>query len=233
MKYKLKKSIKIVISSIFIIVSLVAWGTTIPGHANIISPHANAIQIYDSINLGGYFYNLGGQVDLHGGFNQNPNNGFITDEIWCAFDDSNWIELGDMDGAKYVGGQYWAGHFCALRTPSGYVEYTIGDEYPASGCSFEILKTDSQTYTCYVNGTSQYSLSAPYSQFCMLSQGIETNNNNSSFTNGLSSNTLMYMDTSGSWYNWGSLNTFNGDSNSFGWTSSYNSKNNSITFNHN
>lgn len=217
------------IFSVLVIIGLTIGFTGIPAYASILSPHAYAEQHNSATNLGAYFYNASGQADLYGGYAENNNQGFITDEMWNVFsNESYWIESGDMDGV--INGNYWAGHYAAKNDASGYTEYTIGSEFSGSGNSYETKLTSTNTWSVYVNGTLQLQFWEPYSQFDYTEVGIETNNNNSSFTNGIISRGLQTKDLSGTWYNWSSSNVTNRDSYSFGWISSFSSSSDQITF---
>lgn len=218
----------------FITVALVTGFHGISANASLISPHAYAVYHNANKNHGGYFYNSSGQKDLFGAYAANGNNGFITDEMWCVFPNHNyWIEVGDMDGV--LNGNYWAGHYAAKNDASGYTEYSIGSEFSGCGNSFRINLTDPNTWVVYVNGIAQLTFTEPYSEFDYTDIGIETNNTDSSFTNGISSTTLqMYSIYNDCWPNWTNNGVTNRDNNTLGWHSTYSASsiriNNKITF---
>lgn len=110
------------IFSVLTILCLTIGSTGTPAYASLLSPHAYAEQHNSATNYGGYA--------------ENNNQGFITDEMWSVFSNENyWIEVGDVDGV--LNGNYWAGHYAAKNDSSGYTEYAIGSEYSGRGNSFE------------------------------------------------------------------------------------------------
>lgn len=200
--------------------------------ASVVSTPEYIVKSNSAIFYGGYYYNPYGQNNLHSGYTENGNKGMMTNEMWIMFDEANnyWIETGDMDG-KFMDGSYWAGHFMAICTgniTSSYSEYKFGSQYAGSGNSFEVLKTASSEYTVYCNDTAQKTFYMPYSIISYMDVGIETDSNTSYFTNGMYNNNLKYLDTNHTWQNWAI--TKNKDNNTFGWWSTYNASNNTITY---
>lgn len=149
--------------------------------------------------------------------------------MWVPFaSGSQWIEIGDVDGS--VNGNYWAGHYMAVKSSTGYTEYTIGSSYSFSGHSFEVQLTTPNTWVGYVDYNKVMTFTMPFTSSFSTRCWIETNVSNGAFTSGIQEASLQYKDASEVWHNWTSA--VKTDTNSLGFTSAYTSSTNRITFTH-
>lgn len=195
--------------------------------AAMIKPHAYAEQQCPWSTVGGYFFDPSGAAALHGGYSASQPLAFLTDEMWCNFND-DWIEIGEVSGSLET--YNWSGHYTAIQdeVTGNYYEYAIGSTGTGNGNSFEIAYNGDSTWGVYLNNTRIRGFYMPDSRSNGTEVGIETNNTNSYFTNGIQSTLLKIAYASDQWENW--YGVVNYDANSFGWTSNYSSSANSITF---
>lgn len=192
-------------------------------YASYIGPHGYVVQSYGHTNYGGYFSSPYGQTDLYSNWSSTHTGSFITNEMWVGFNNSEWIETGDVDGS--INGNYWAGHYVAYQKYSSgsyvYREYTVGSKYPTGTHNFEIQYVGSNTWNSYTDFSKTMSFSFPYGSSNDIDVGIETDDNQNYFLSGNYDNSLQYKNSGGTWYTWGSAT--NHDSNSLGWYSTFSS----------
>lgn len=151
--------------------------------------------------------------------------------MWIAFQNGTWVEMGDMDGARYPQGTgYWAGHFYAYSNQNGYNEFTTGSNYASSGNAFKILHTSNNTWSYYLNDTFIASVNTQYDSGVYMNAGIESNDTTATFNTGIYDSALQYQTATTGWNYWAT--PANWDNNSLGWVSLFNGTNSTLTFSH-
>lgn len=153
---------------------------------------------------------------------------FIDKEMWLSLDDpqgsgtcnggrnSCWIEAGDTAGVikQNTGDQMWQGHYFAIARDDGsYYEEPIGTSGETGSHTFEIAYGANAVWEIYVDGTLMRQITS-MSQFrwgFALQSGIESNNDQNSFTSGTSQTSLEWRDQTATWYYWDAVNPYSGD----------------------
>jgi len=198
-----------------------------PAFAALINPHAYALQRNVGPSYGAYFVNSLGQEDLV----QNDRSAyepFINKELWFVFDSagSQWIETGDTAGI--IAGSYRIGHFYAENYidstgSSTYFEALIDPNSPAptGEHNFTIGAGSSGVWNVLVDGVPKAAISDFQSQINADHEdnGIEADDDQTTFKSGTFSYGLQYQDVTSTWYFWSSAT--NQDQNTFGWASSF------------
>jgi hypothetical protein len=207
--------------------------------ASPVNPHWYALQRVSATNTGIYSSITNDQEDL-----SHVSGTFINKEMWLIFNTAStrWIEAGTTRGPVNNSDGYvddWHGHFIAYQTaPGDYHERNVETEYKTGTHNFQISRDTS-------NGVTNWTIYFDFNRVATIPAitdtsgiyhdvGIESNDSDNSFTNGTYSSAMQYRNTSGSWVTWSSTSATRTDlTNGTGWSTTYSSSNNRLTYNHN
>ncbi|WP_164472653.1 hypothetical protein [Cohnella candidum] len=223
-----------------VVVALVVMLSSLPtANASSVNPHWYAIQRLTATNTGIYSSITNDQEDL-----SHVSGTFINKEMWLGFNTAGtrWIEAGTTRGPVSNSDGYvddWHGHFIAYETASGdYHERNVETEYKTGTHNFQISRDT-------VNGSTNWTIYFDYNRVATIPAitdtsgishdvGIESSDSDNSFTSGTYSSAMQYRNTSGSWVTWSSSSATRTDlTNGTGWTTTYSSSNNRLTYTHN
>lgn len=206
------------------------------GSANAYPLKLHLQQEVSAAMTGAYFSITNDQEDL-----VNNSSLYITKEMWVAFGSEEWIEVGTVRGVienPDLGYIDWNGHFMAWNLGATYRERNFQNEYPTGIHNFEVTNVNG-TWTVYMDYTQVATVPQfdGYSNAVKQIVGIETGDTSNSFVDGTYAAALQYRNTSGTWKLWNSSGVTPSDSSNpdtqsiLGWTSTYNSSINRLTFN--
>lgn len=110
-----------------------------------------------SLIYGGYMSSTNTQEHLFSNWTSTHNLSFITKEMWFAFNENEWMEVGAVDGSVNV--IFWNGHFQALNrfnSSTGkyeFREFTIGSKGPTGTHNYQIQPGGTNASGSWVNWT--------------------------------------------------------------------------------
>ncbi|AIQ13831.1 hypothetical protein [Paenibacillus durus] len=233
----LKKNRVFVFLAVIMVFVIMYSGLPI-ANASPVNPHWYAAHRLSATNTGIYSSITNDQEDL-----SHVSGTFINKEMWLVFNTNatRWIEAGTTRGPVNNSDGYvddWHGHFIAYQTASGdYHERNVETEYKTGTHNFQISRDT-------LNGSTNWTIYFDYTQVATIPSitdtsgiyhdvGIESSDSDNSFTSGTYSSAIQYRNTSGSWVTWSSSTATRMDiTNGTGWSATYSSSNNRLTYTH-
>lgn len=191
--------------------------------------HQYATQSTNKTNYGGSFFLPAGETQLLSNYSPSNQESFITHEMWLLFGTNNeqWVEIGAVKGC--TNDIYTSGYFAAVCNgplDTDYTEYSL--QKSGSGVVLKLQHDGNKVWGAYIGSAMIRQLWSNYGVAQTVNVGVETSDTGNIFTSGMTGTQLQYKSTSNIWTNFTSFNNY--DRNQLGWTSSYNSGTNTITY---